>query len=431
MARACLLPILLAMLAAAGAVLPAPARAVEPVAGSDYDPRSVLVRYDDGRERGVAVPKGSTVERTIARLERRPGVDSVRRQWLAHASFIPNDPGRGSGWSAVQWNLVSPVAGINAPVAWDHLNAAGRPGGARVVVAVLDTGVAYRNLGRYKRSPDLNPKRFKRGYDFVANDQYPLDENGHGTHVASTIAESANNGIGLTGVAYGASILPVRVLNANGEGRTTAIARGIRFATDRGANIINLSFEFGRSVIDADIPDVLSALRYARNKGVLVVGAAGNEDRRTVAYPARADNVLAVGSTTERGCRSAFSNDGTGLDLVAPGGGADARIPGDPNCSPNLPDGADIFQMTYTGSSRTRFGFPKGYVGTSMATPHVSATAALVIASGVLGPNPTPDAIVRRLQQTARDLGTPGPDRHYGAGIIDAGAATDPAIPPT
>jgi len=427
-ARARLLPILIALLA--GAATAAPAHAA-PVPGRDYDPHSVLVHYADGRERSVKVPPDRTVTQTIATLERRGDVTSARPQWLAHASFIPNDPGRGSGWAAMQWNLTSPIAGIDAPTAWDHLNAVGRPGGARVVVAVLDTGVAYRDLGRYKRSPDLNPKRFRRGYDFVDDDPYPVDENGHGTHVASTIAETANNGIGLTGVAYGATILPVRVLDAEGEGRTTAIAKGIRFAVDRGANVINLSFEFGAGVLGADIPNVMSALRYARHKGVLVVGAAGNEEEETVAYPARASMVLAVGATTEHGCRSNFSNEGAGLDLVAPGGGPDARIPGDPNCRPGQAKGADIYQMTYRGSSRRLFGFPSGYVGTSMAAPHVSATAALVIASGVLGPKPTPDQITRRLEQTARDLGVPGPDPHYGAGLVDAGRATDPAIPVT
>ena len=147
---------------------------------------------------------------------------------------------------------------------------AGRPGGARVLVAVLDTGVAYRDEGRYRRSPDFNPRRFRRGWDFVSDDPYPMDENGHGTHVASTIAESANNGVGLAGIAYAANIMPVRVLNAAGEGRTTAIASGIRYAADHGADFINLSFEFGPTIMGADIPTVMSALRYANRKGCLL-----------------------------------------------------------------------------------------------------------------------------------------------------------------
>src|SRR3954452_21025731 len=102
-----------------------------------------------------------------------------------------------------------------------------------------------------------------------------------------------------------------------------------------------------------------------------------------------------------------------------------------PVSQPLDPPGADIMQMTYLGSSRSRFGFPSGYSGTSMATPHVAAAAALVLASGVLGPKPTPAAIGRRLERTARDLGPAGRDDHYGSGLIDAGAATDPGIPAT
>ena len=123
-----------------------------------------------------------------------------------------------------------------------------------------------------------------------------------------------------------------------------------------------------------------------------MVAAAGNEGHTTIAYPARAPDVIAVGATTEHGCLANYSNDGTGLTLVAPGGGADADLPGDPNCHPEEPSGRDVYQMTFTGSSPRRFGFPGGYEGTSMASPHVAATAALIIASGVLGRHPSPGA---------------------------------------
>jgi serine protease len=159
-----------------------------------------------------------------------------------------------------------------------------------------------------------------------------------------------------------------------------------------------------------------------------VVAASGNEASGYVAYPARNVNVLSVGSSTEHGCLSDFSNQGFGLDLVAPGGGPDADLP-DPGCAPEAPAGRNIFQMTLMGVHHTKFGIPGGYLGTSMAVPHVSATAALVIASGVLGARPTADAIERRLETTARDLGAPGYDRRYGYGLIDAAAATNPAIP--
>jgi serine protease len=162
---------------------------------------------------------------------------------------------------------------------------------------------------------------------------------------------------------------------------------------------------------------------------VFVDGAAGNEARSAIAYPARAPDVVAVGATTEHGCLADYSNDGLGLTLVAPGGGADANLPGDPNCHPELPAGRDIFQVTLTGSSVRRFGIPSGYEGTSMAAPHVAAAAALVIASRVLGLHPTPAQIVARLRATARRLGGASDERLYGAGLLDAGAATRPGGP--
>jgi serine protease len=173
---------------------------------------------------------------------------------------------------------------------------------------------------------------------------------------------------------------------------------------------------------------MLSALRYARAHRVLVVGATGNEGRRKVAFPARSSYVLGVGATTAHGCLAEYTNTGTAMALVAPGGGEDAAVPGDPNCRPQDPPGGDIYQMTFTRGPRT-FGFPSGYVGTSMAAPHVSAIAALVIASGVIGSRPTPEAIAARLEATARDLGPAGPDRYYGAGLVDATAATAPGPP--
>jgi serine protease len=244
--------------------------------------------------------------------------------------------------------------------------------------------------------------------------------------VASTIAERVDNAVGVTGLAYGAQIMPVRVLDAWGEGDIPTIAEGIRYAARRGAQVINLSFEFGRDLHARDIPEILGALRYAASRNVLVVGAAGNSSATSLAYPARADEVLSVGAVTEHGCQARYSNGGSALDLVAPGGGRDAFASGDPNCDPNGPKGRDIRQMTYTTGVR-RFGLPAGYVGTSMATPHVSATAALVIASGILGPAPAPDAIEAHLEATARDLGRPGRDRRYGFGLVDAAAATTPA----
>ena len=232
----------------------------------------------------------------------------------------------------MQWNF-SRDFGVNAPDAWDRLNAVGRPGGLGVKVAVLDTGVAYATRRGYRRSPDLL-NRFVKGYDFVDRDAYPDDLNGHGTHVASTIAETTGNGYGLTGLAYGTRIMPVRVLDRSGTGDSVAISAGIRYAARRGAKVINLSFEFDSSVTRGQIPDILDALRYARRKGALVVGASGNFSAHAVAYPARATHVLSVGATTEHVCQADYSNSGSELDIAGPGGGLDADVAGDPNCRP-------------------------------------------------------------------------------------------------
>lgn len=350
----------------------------------------------------------------------------------------PNDPGSSGqpgGWVNDQWNFL-PGTGVDAPRAWDNLIAKRRPGGLGVKVAVLDTGVAYQDRGPYRRSPDLARARLVSGYDFCPHrgpagdpcdgqDRRPDDPNGHGTHVASTIAEVAHNAIGVTGLAYGSTIIPVKVLDKDGFGDQESIAAGIRFAVARGAQVINLSFEFASSITHArQIPLVVSAVRFARRHGVLIVGAAGNTSRATLAYPAALPEVLSVGAVTERGCLAQYSNTGPGLDMVAPGGGNDAARPDEPACQPGVA-GRPIVQMTYTTSKR-RFGLPTDYVGTSMAAPHVAATAALVIASGVLGRRPSPRALELRLKATARDLGPPGPDTAYGAGMLDAGAATAP-----
>jgi serine protease len=398
------------------------------VAGVDYRSGEVVVRKAGQADPQVVKVHGS-VDQAVKRLAHKPGVVSVNRNWIARAAYVPNDPGRPGGapgdWQTLQWNFLPGIAGVDAPAAWDNLIADGHPGGRGVTVAVLDTGVAYRRLGRYRRDPDMT-RRIKAGYDFVGHDHYSVDENGHGTHVASTIAEKVNNGVGVTGLAYGVRIMPVRVLNRNGEGDSAAIAKGIHYAAKHGAQIINLSFEFGAGITRRQIPDILSALRYAYRRNVLVVAAAGNAGRSAIAYPARATHVLSVGAITQHGCVADYSDTGTGLDLVAPGGGFDAYLRDDPNCHPDAAPGGDIYQMTFTGSVR-RFGLPRDYVGTSMAAPHVSATAALVIASGVIGAHPSVNALIRRLKETADDLGDPGPDKRYGWGKVDAARATAPA----
>ena len=369
----------------------------------------------------------------------RAGVASAHlpesmRDPVAHEAggLIPNNlgiPGIGGApgdWQLAQWNFAGEF-GVDAPEAWANVASEDAPGGKGVIVAVLDTGVAYANRGRYRRSPDFSRYAFVKGYDFIDHSPHPNDHNGHGTFVAATIAEATNtNSYGLTGLAFAAKIMPVRVLNSEGEGDASTIAEGVRFAVRHGARVINLSLEFSSGVTARDIPELMQALRYAYRRGVVVVAAAGNEGHTAIDYPARAPHVIAVGASTEHGCLADYSNDGPGLTLVAPGGGADADLPGDPNCKPEAPAGKDVFQMTFTGSSPRVFGFPDGYEGTSMATPHVAATVALIIAGHVLGRKPTVAQITAQLRTSARKLGSPSDSYLYGAGLLDAAAATAP-----
>lgn len=379
----------------------------------------------------IHVPRHTTLAAELTRLRRQRGVAFAVPDYLAHIAatppeWFPNDPGTAvvpQGWERTQWNFL-PDIGVDAPEAWANLSAEGRPGARGVVIAVLDTGVAFRNWHQFRKSPDFGWTRFIDPWDFVANNRYPLDREGHGTFVSGTIAESTGNGFGLTGLAYGASIMPVRVLNRNGWGDSATIAKGIRYAVTHGAQVINLSLEFDQSVTAGDIPTILSAIGYAHQHGVVVVGASGNESATRIAYPARDSDVISVGATTYDRCLAYYSNAGRGLDLVAPGGGDDTTLLNDPDCHAerNLPD---IYQLTFGNPFKPwHFGYPGGWYGTSMAAPHVAAAAAMVIASGVLGRHPTPGQILRRLEETAQPLDGSQPNNDYGWGLIDIGAAT-------
>ncbi|MFL5822210.1 MAG: S8 family serine peptidase [Solirubrobacteraceae bacterium] len=385
-------------------------------------------------EQVLRLPAGVSVPSAVARLRRTPGVAYAVPNYRAHVAgssagrWVPDDPGRGAharGWQSMQWNFMG-GAGADVPVAWSNLRTEGHPGGRGVVVAIVDTGVAYRRWHGFRRSPDFDRTRFVAGRDFVAHNGFPLDREGHGTFVAGTVAESTNNGRGVTGIAYGATIMPVRVLDRDGWGNAATISKGIRYAVRHGAQVINLSLEFDPSVNGAEIPDILSALRFAHRRGVVVVAASGNEGDNEMAYPARAGGVISVGATTQDRCLAAYSNTSRRMDLVAPGGGPDASGLNEANCHPyrRLPS---IFQMTFPNPSNPRrFGFPTEWYGTSMAAPHVTGVAALVIASGVIGRHPTPAQVLSRLESTAQPLGGAQPNAHYGYGLVDAGAATAP-----
>jgi serine protease len=434
---------LLASATSAPAERPAPAGVG--LGPATFVPGEVVVKLRGQRfGHAVEIRPGVGVRTAVRRLREKPSVLYAAPNHIATASTLPNDPGtppgrpgRAGNWVRKQWNFLpcgracgptlqsaapQSSGGIDAIGAWRNARRAGRPGGAGVTVAVLDTGVAYRDLGRrFRRSPDFAAGQFVAGRDFVKGDRFPLDENGHGTHVAGTIGERTGNRLALTGLAHRAKLMPIRVLNRIGNGQSDDIARGIRFAATHGADVISMSFNFSCSAV---VPPVVEAIRYAHRRGAVLVASIGNWDvfsgdpRDCVQMPASAQHVIGVGGTTESACLGSYSRRGPEVDLVAPGGGS-----GDAGCMDHRP----IFQLTFSRGGFKRFGLPRGYAGTSMAAAHVAGTAALAIASRVLGRNPRPAAVAHRLEVTARDLGLPGHDESFGAGLIDAAAATDPA----
>lgn len=437
--RGCRALLWLALLGGLLAVQAAPASA----ASSAFARDEVLVHYRGDRgETSVDVRAGESIRATLSDLRGDPAVGYAHPDYLVHAAaFSPNDPGSdGRGhWYRDQWNFLSPRivrGGIAITPSWQRLISAGHPGAKGVTVAVLDTGVAYRKKGhRYRRDPDLpRAKRFVHPRDFVDDDDVPLDPEGHGTHVASTIAQSTNNGFGLTGIAYGVKLMPIRVLNRHEKGRGSKVARGIRFATEHGADVINLSLNFDSGVKHCEqIVAVCHAIQHAIHEKVAVVAAAGNGDDAHALYPAAAKGVIGVGASTYRGCSADYSNYGEGLDLVAPGGGQDKgiEVTHDAGCRPQAAD-YEIRQYSLLPEAANhndyrRFGIV-GMQGTSMASAHAAGVAALVLASHVCGRHPKPKRIAHRLKETALDRGAPGKDDVYGAGLLDAAQATNPAV---
>ena len=415
-----------------------------------YVPGEVIVRFEGSGERLVELPEGIDLVTAKQALAANPHVKYALPNYVAHASGVPNDPGLAGtpgGWQRTQWNFLpcgslcgqsaTPLpfearGGLNAVDAWSILKQRGAGGGKGARVAVLDTGVAYTSKKpKFKRSPDFARSQFLSGFDFVDRNKMPLDRDGHGTHVAGTIGERAGNGIALTGLAFHAKIIPVRVLDSEGFGTARNIARGIRFAADHKAQIVNMSFEFSLGVNSCGkIKGICAAIKYAFKKGALVVAAAGNENGEPVAFPAAAPHTIGVGRTTKDACLANESRTGAGLDLVAPGGG----FPLLSTCGTEdslFHRGVPITQLTLTGGKFNQFGFPGGYEGTSMAAAHVSGVAAMVIASRVVGTSPA--AVECQMEATARhtdrELGQPYDPRLFGAGLVDAANAVRARAP--
>lgn len=234
----------------------------------------------------------------------------------------PNDE-----YYSKQWNLHK----IGVEGAWTQTKGSG------VTVAVIDTGIAPVR--------DLYETKFVKGYDFVNDREDAKDDNGHGTHVAGTIAQATNNKYGVAGIAYEASLMPLKVLNEYGGGTVADIAEAIKFAADKGADVINMSLGGG-----GESQLMKQAIDYAHKKGVVIVAAAGNENDNGSSYPARYPHVIGVSAFGPNGEKAPYSNFGAGVDISAPGGS----------------DAGTILQETINEQGEGVF---LGFQGTSMASP--------------------------------------------------------------
>jgi serine protease len=301
----------------------------------------------------------------------------IEPNYIYSAFYTPNDPDYGK-----QWNMRS----INIETAWDETKGSG------MTVAVIDTGISP--------VPDLETTKFVEGYDFVNDQVDALDDNGHGTHVAGTVAQSTNNGYGVTGVAYESSLMPLKVLSAGGSGTVSDIAESIKFAADNGVDVINMSLGGGGA---SEL--MQEAIDYAHSQGVVIIAAAGNSGQNSASYPARYPHVIGVSALDSVGEKAPYSNYGAGVDISAPGGSESGKI------------------VQETINPQTNEAVFAGFQGTSMASPHVAGVAALIKASGVTNP----DDIETVLQQSSRSV-EDDPLNHFGAGQLDAGAAVKLAI---
>ncbi|HVV86876.1 MAG TPA: S8 family peptidase [Kofleriaceae bacterium] len=293
-----------------------------------------------------------------------------------------------------QWHMRQ----IGMPEAWKLADGNG------VIVAVIDTGVAYEDYGKFHEVEDLKGVEFVKPYDFVGNTTHGDDDHGHGTHVAGTIAQVTHNGVGVAGIARNVKIMPLKVLGANGSGSVAGIADAIRYAADNGAKVINMSLggPFPSRVLK-------KAVEYAHKKGVVIVCAAGNESRGSVGYPAAYPGAIAVSSTQEDEALAFYSNYGKDIDLAAPGG----------NTRGATGEKGGVLQNTIVVGNPAKSGY-FAFMGTSMASPHVAGVAALVVGEGVTNP----DMVEKILKDSARKPKNQkySSDR-YGAGIVDAPAA--------
>lgn len=332
-------------------------------------------KSDDVRGLGVRVITVPTADASqlLNSLNGDANVDYVEVDGTAQALGTTNDPYFTNG---SQWHLSK----IQAPAAWDIST-----GNTSQIVAVVDTGVNFNH-------PDLAGKLLSGGYDFIANDSDPTDENGHGTAVAGTLSPATNNALGVAGVSWNTPILPIRVLDASGSGSYSAIANGITYAADHGAKIINLSL--GGTTSSTTLQN---AVNYAWSKGCVIVAAAGNSGSSSPEYPAACTNVIAVSATDSNDARPSWSNYGSYVDISAPG--------------TNI--------CTLYGSNQYA-----NWNGTSFSTPVVSGVLALMASTNG---NLNNSALVTALLNNTDDIGTAGYDAYFGYGRVNAYKAVSAA----
>ncbi len=306
----------------------------------------------------------------------------------AGVAMEPNDPRYGEQWS---------FRAIGMPQAWEQTRGAG------AVVAVIDTGVAFEAENGVPAASDLKQTRWTKPYDFTRKKAKAYDDHGHGTHVAGTIAQSTNNRHGVAGIAYEATIMPLKVLSSSGSGTMADIADAINYAADNGANVINMSLGGPRGAA------VLArAIKHANERGVVIVCAAGNTGGEGVCYPAAYPECIAVSAVGPSGELTFYSTWGKEIAIAAPGG--EYRKPEE--------KANGILQNTVFMKKDTF----ESWQGTSMASPHVAGVAALLVSQGIK----EPDAVRRRLAETA----TPKDDPlRYGAGLLNAARAVGASGP--
>lgn len=329
---------------------------------------------DDGKVE-IADVDPSREDEILAKLAHDPRVEAAEPMGVMRALFTPNDPKFGE-----QWHMTR----VGAEKGWEYACGEG------VTVAVVDTGIACYDDKGFMKGTDLAGTTCVDGYNFVGKNTIAADDQGHGTHVAGTIAQTTNNGVGVAGLAHCAKLMPVKVLSARGWGTMADVAEGIRWASDHGAQVINLSL--GSSQKSGVVH---KAVEHAIAKGTIVVAAAGNSGG-SVGYPAAYDGVIAVSATDKNDAIAWFSSRGPEVTIGAPGVG--------------------VTQQTICENGKNKCEQWGVFNGTSMASPHVAGAAALLVGQGITDPA----AVKAVLTSTA----TPKEDKNlFGAGILEAGTA--------